>query len=201
MQDYFADFDAQGGARDEKTVALVHATADLGYYMQPYLARANGWAIGDEDDYAQVTKRYATYGDADLAKAAEGLGAHGIVADLGDSGVKASASASFDSLTAVNVFLSAPDGAKFSAEATFGDRTFDAERQPDGRWLVRVEGIRPQHLGEDVTVTGSCDGKGFTVRVSVLGLLGVGFPKAGDEARAAFASAYFDWQAAKAYVG
>ena len=194
VQDYFGDFDKVASSYPEKTVDLVHATADLGYYMQPYLARANKWAIGD--DYAQITKRYSEAMDLDAA--ADGLGAHRIEAALGDSGVKASASASFDSLTAVNVFLSVPAGAKLSAVATYGGETYDAVQQPDGRWLVRVEGIRPQHLNKTVTVTGICDGEHFTVDVSVLGLLNAGFSNAATDAKAAFASAYFDWQAARA---
>ena len=200
VQDYFNDFDEVAeknpAAYPEKTVNLVHATADLGYYMQPYLAGKNGWKIGT--DYAEITK---FYGEMDLGKAADGLKDYGIKAELGDSGVAASASASFDSLTAVNVFLSAPDDPNFSAKATFGGKTYDAEKLSDGRWLVRVEGVRPQLLNETVAVAGTCDGKDFTVDVSVLGLLNAGFPKADDEAKAAFASVYFDCQAAKAYIG
>ena len=199
VQDYFEAFDGQAGSCPEKTVNLVHATADLGYYMYPYLAGANKWAPGV--DYKQIDKRYGTYGAADLKKAADGLKTHGIKAELGDSGVEASASASFDSLTAVNVFLAAPDGAKLSAEATYGGKTYDAVRQSDGRWLVRVEGIRPQFLDQPVTVTGSCGGERFSVEVSVLGLLNLGYAKADNEAKAAFASAYFNWQAADAFIG
>ena len=196
VQDYFEAFDGQAESYSEETANLVHATADLGYYMYPYLATTQKWTPGD--DYARITKHYATYDDADLDKAADGLGACGIEAELGDSGVKASVSASFDSLTAINFFLTAPEGSDFILQTSFGDLASHIETLPDGRWLVRVEGIRPQHLNEDMTVGGICNSKRFSLKTSVLGLLNLGYAKANDEAKAAFASAYFDWQAASA---
>ena len=194
VQEYFEAFDKVASSYPEKTVAFVQATADLGYYMQPYLARANKWDIGD--DYARISKRYSEA--MDFAAAEAGLSSYGMDAELGSSGVKASVSASFDSLIAVNVFLSAPDGADLIAEAEYGETTHAAVKLPDGRWLVRVEGIRPQHFDQPITVTGTCNGEKFTVEASVLGLLNAGFSKADNLTKAAFASAYFDWQAAKA---
>ena len=197
VQDYIEAFDRASNPPDQKVIDLVHATADLGFYMYPYLARTNGWTPGvDYDEMAGSP--YRTYGDEDLNEVETGLKAYGIKAALGDSGVKASVSASFDSLTAVNVFLSAPAGADLIAEAEYGETTYDAVKLPDGRWLVRVEGIRPQHLDETVTVNGICNDKPFSIEVSVLSLLNLGYGNADNLTKAAFASAYLDWQAAKA---
>ena len=200
VQQYFVDFEAQGDDCPQTTVDLVHATANLGYYMQPYLSETNGWEF--ESDY----KRMSVYYDVpDIATARQGLSEYGIDSFYDrDSVERLSVSASFDSLTAVNFFIT-PKGPDpiFTGETgdDSGTNNYQAEKQGNGMWLARHEGIRPQHLDKPVYVKGYCNGTELFVEISVFGLLNVMFDssKTDDLARVAYASAYELWEAAQAY--
>ena len=189
VQDYFYDFDKQEDKYDDNTIALVHALANMGYHLSGYLYSINDWELWE--DYNAVNKDYFP---VDWDNARNGLKKYNTKAALGDSGIKAKASVSFDSLTAINVSLNAPAGADVSATATFGNRTSEAVKQADGRWFVRVEGIRPQHLDKDVHVTGTCNGKPFSIDVSVLSLLNAGFDTNDNLPNSAFSAVFYYWQ-------
>ena len=195
-EDYFACFDTRIDAYPKETVALVHATANLGYYMQPYLSRTNGWVLGE--DYAQMT---TSYDEPNIENAGAALSSYAISAQFKDSGIKkASASLSFDSLTALNVFLTPENAdAEVQAQATYADKTFQAEKQQDGRWLLRIEGIRPQDLDVAITVEGNGGSGDFSLTTSSFGLLNLSFASGDNVAKNAFASAYEIWDAAQNY--
>ena len=196
MQKYFSDFDAKADDFSPETIQLVHATANMGYYMQPYLTACNDWVFFD--DYEPMTD---FYGSPDVEAARAGLSAFGLSGSIKNSGLKnVGAMISFDSLTAVSFYLT-PENAssQLAAQASFLGGTYPGEKQNDGRWLVQVAGIKPQDFDKSVKVTGNGGTGDFTIETSALGIMNLYFASSDAIAQNAFAAAYEFWQAAQAY--
>ncbi len=177
---YVEGFDKVASSYDGETVALVHALADYGHWVQPFLSAANGWSLGDGDgQYAEMDRFYAGPYDGAAARAA--LAGYVMSKDVGGSAVeKASASLSLESETTLEVVLTVAEGVTPTvASATLGGRAVDVAaparlgKASGGgiRWRVRVPGIRAWQLGEEVVVTGDADG-GFSVSASGLAYAG-----------------------------
>ena len=161
---YIEFFDEHAGDFSEKTIALIHAIADYGHYEQIFLAEVNGWTVGDK--YAEMKACYTDpYDYAAILAAVEDKA---FVKTLDGSGVtKASYKLHLDSETTVDVFLTAKSGVTLTASAEFGGKTYEAVKQNDGRYLVRIPGISAHQLGDMITITGNAGGA-FTVKVSAL---------------------------------
>ena len=161
---YIEFFDEHAGDFSEKTIALIHAIADYGHYEQIFLAEVNGWTVGDK--YAEMKACYTDpYDYAAILAAVEDKA---FVKTLDGSGVsKASYKLHLDSETTVDVFLTAESGVTLTASAEFGGKTYEAVKQNDGRYLVRIPGISAHQLGDMITITGNAGGA-FTVKVSAL---------------------------------
>ena len=161
---YIEFFEDNISAFNAKTIALIRAVADFGHYEQIYLADVNGWTLGEK--YAEMTTFYTTEFDYDaiLSK----VDGKAFVKELDGSGVtKATYKLHLDSETTVDVFLTPKSGVTLTASATFNGKTYAAEKQKDGRYLVQIPNISAHQLGDMITVTGNAGGA-FTVKVSAL---------------------------------
>ena len=161
---YIDFFEKNIGSFNQKTITLIQAIADFGHYEQIYLADVNGWTLGEK--YAEMTTFYTTEFDYDaiLSK----VDGKAFVKELDGSGVtKATYKLHLDSETTVDVFLTPKSGVTLTASATFNGKTYAAEKQKDGRYLVQIPNISAHQLGDMITVTGNAGGA-FTVKVSAL---------------------------------
>ena len=173
VEEYFQVFDEHASENPAKTVALVHAIADYGYYMQRYLAKVNGFTLGK--DYAEQTRHYTeSYDYADILSKVE---PEAIARALGTSKVeKANYRLQLGSETTLDVFLKTKDGSApadvtVTIDEVIGGKTtttaYTPEKQADGRYLVTIQNISAHRLGDRITITGTADGT-FTVEVSPL---------------------------------
>ena len=70
VEEYFGVFDQHASENPAKTVALIHAIADYGHYMQIYLSNVNHFVIGT--DYAESARHYTdSYDYADILSKVE----------------------------------------------------------------------------------------------------------------------------------
>ena len=161
---YIDFFEKNQGSFNAKTISLIHAIADFGHYEQIYLADVNGWTIGE--NYAEMAKYYTESFDYDMIlPEVESLA---FVKELGSSKItKATYKLHLDSTTTVDVYLTPEEGTEVTASAAFNGKTFSAEKQSDGRYMVRIPDISAHQLGDMITITGDADGT-FTVMVSAL---------------------------------
>ena len=161
---YIEFFEKNQGSFNAKTISLIRAIADFGHYEQIYLSDVNGWTIGDS--YAEMTRYYTeefAYGT--IKAAVEDLA---FAKELDGSDVeKATYKLHLDSTTTVDVYLTPKEGKTLTASASFNGKTYQAAKQSDGRYLVRIPDISAHQLGDMITVTGSAGGA-FTVKVSAL---------------------------------
>ena len=209
VESYIKKFDEavekNPGDYDEKTVALVHAVADYGHYVQPFLSKQNKWALGDGDDqYVEMGIHYEESYDR-AAMAAE-LSGYGMLKDLDGSAVtKATAALLLESETALDVNLTTEGGVK-PADVTVkvGDgKAVELEPTKSGKkWRVRVEGIRAHDLDKSIVVTGTAGEGEFTVTVSPLAYAGAILEAGtyGTEAENAMCALWQYHLAAKAYA-
>ncbi len=180
VKGYVEGFEKVASSYDETTVALVHAVADYGHWVQPFLSASNGWTTGGGDDqYAEMGKFYAQSYDKDAARAA--TAGYGLSKDIDDTAVmKVTASLALESETTLDIILTVNEGVTPAVTyVTIGDRSVEGvaptklgNASGGGvRWRVRVPGIRGWELGLPVVVTGDAEG-GFSVTASCLAYAG-----------------------------
>ena len=161
---YISFFEEHADQFNAKTISLIHAIADYGYFAQHYLAEANHLTLGQ--NYEEMTKHYSD--SFDYASILSAVNAKAFVKTLGTSKVsKATYKLHLDSTTTVDVLLTVPDGTSLTASAAFNGKTYQAVKQSDGRYLVRIPDIAAHQLGDMITVRGNAGGA-FTVQVSAL---------------------------------
>ncbi len=143
-----------------KTNALVHALADYGHYVQPFLAWANNFTIGT--DYAEMTKFYTdAYGVAAIKEAA---GAYGKTVEGSTAFKSPSMSLVLDSETAIRVFLAHADSTKLNladvqitvspeAGVDWNAATQMTKTQAGNRIMVEIKGVKAAWLCKNFTVT------------------------------------------------
>ena len=176
VKGYVEGFEKVASSYDETTVALVHAVADYGHWVQPFLSATNKWTIGEGDDqYAEMDKFYAQFFDKDAARAA--TAGYGLSKDIDDTAVmKVTASLALESETTLDIILTVNEGVTPAvASVTIGNRSVEGvaptklgNASGGGvRWRVRVPGIRGWELGLPVVVTGDASG---TFEVDASGL-------------------------------
>ena len=175
VEAYFGVFDQHASENPAKTVALIHAIADYGHYMQIYLSNVNHFVIGT--DYAESTRHYTeSYDHADILSKVE---AHAITRAFGSSKVtKANYRLQLGSETTLDVFLTTSDGSAPTNvtvtvfEQVTGNETtvsYTPVKQSDGRYLVTIPNISAHRLGDMIEITGQDNVKNvFTVDVSPL---------------------------------
>ncbi|MCR5264712.1 MAG: hypothetical protein K6D94_12615, partial [Clostridiales bacterium] len=181
-EDYFTAFDEQIGenpaAFDDETIALVHALADFGHYVQPFLAEARDWTLGT--DYAEMKTYYTdsykneenNYNIARIMVDLLGNEDYRISVDgLEGSPIKeVRQSLTLDSGTAINVYFIPEGGYEGGLTASVnGGKPRAYTKDSEGRWCVKITGIPAHELREHYwIVVETDDGGSVTVRVTAL---------------------------------
>lgn len=148
---------------DETTENLVHALADYGHYVQPFLSAARSWMIGDGDDqYAEMDTVYAKSYDVDAIKTA--VAEYAIKRDYSADIEKVTYSLLMDSDTAIYLYFKpvADYDGSFTVEG------YTATKQSDGRYLVIIPNIGAHKLGDAYTVVATTTNGNTIVTVSAL---------------------------------
>ena len=202
VKEYIEYFDTHSEGYDQKTLALIKAIADYGYHAQPFLASVNGWTVGT--DHAAMNKYYAASYDLDAVKSAAAGYAFNASGE-GLSSLRVTYRLYLDSETTLDVFLAEKaEGTEVAVtSAVFDGKTYNAEQQSDGRYLVRIPGIAAHKLGDPVTITGTAGGEAFTVSASALSYAYtvLSSSSTGADAKNAMAALYEYHKAADAYLG
>ena len=147
----------------DETVALAKAIADYGHYAQIYLTEVHNIEDGK---YAEMQTYYTESYDIDAVRTA--VDEYKLVLS-GSSSVKSAAMRlSLDSETAMSIRLTVEDGAELTATATLNGKTFSAETQTDGSYIIKITGIKAAQLGSELIVTGTAGGEDFSVTVAPL---------------------------------
>ena len=209
VRDYFDGFDAavsQGNVTDEKTIALTHAVADYGHYVQPFLAEAHQWSLGE--DYATMTKHYTEAADFNMEAIKTAAADHAIVNTNQTNGDIAAVtySLTLESETAINVYFRPAPGYRGTPTATVDGTAAEVETV-GGVYCVRITGIAAHKLSDSyVIVLTTGEGRTVTVRVSALSYVNTALNYYNDttnefhmKARNAVAAIYAYSQAADAY--
>ena len=202
IRQYIDSFDAyieeHPGAYDEETVNLVHALADYGHYVQPFLSAARGWTLGSGDDqYAEMDLCYTTEYNINAVKTA--VADYGIQRTMSADIAGISYSLLMDSDTAIYLYfkpIADYDGG-FTVDG------YTATKQKDGRYLVKIPNIGAHKLGDPYTVVATTTKGESTVTVSALsyvkGVLDAEAYQDNTAAQYAAASIYHYYAAAAAY--
>ena len=145
------------------TIALVHALADYGHYVQPFLSDARGWTVGDgNDQYAEMSIFYAEEYDINAVKAA--VADYAIDRTYSSDIEKVSFSLLMDTDTSIYLYFKPVSG--YTGGFTVDGYT--ATKQSDGRYLVKIPNIGADKLGTTYTVVATTDAGSTTVKVSAL---------------------------------
>ena len=176
VKQYISDFDAiMDKARndgkeppyDETTEKLVHALADYGHYLQPFLSEARGWTIGNGDDqYAEMSTVYTTGYDIDSIKSA--VADYAIGRAYGTDIEKINFTLLMDSDTSIYLYFKPASEYDGSFSVTVDGRAATATKQADGRYLVRIPNIVAHKLDVAYTVVAKTDNDRTSVTVSAL---------------------------------
>ena len=165
VQNYVGIFDrvveANEGKYDPEVVTLVHAIADYGHYVQPFLSAQNGWTIGT--DYAAMNLWYNNNYDVDGILSS--VSSYTCSMSLGESGLtNVSVRLNLNSSTTLEVLFTVPEG--YNVEINEG--AYEAKKVSATRWCVSVPNISAHMLGDDVTVIGETNGGAFSITASPL---------------------------------
>ena len=192
--EYLEYFDEHEDEYDDKTIALVHALADYGYYVQPFLMQQNGWTFGGDDGYAEMTTYYS--GSIDYEKIKDELEDVSVSANVSGSGLTGlTYSLRLDSSTEIDVFL------KSDSDIDLSECPYPVTKLDDGRYKVQIKNISAADFDKEITVAGVAAGE-FSVTLSPLCYIKsvMNSNNYGFEARNAMAAAYNYYKAAAAYV-
>ena len=228
VKQYCIDFDKSNIEKGEKEIALTHALADYGHYLQLYLKGIRGWSFDSENGYTQMDKFYNTYTSSDTSIVTTGSTAATTIArDIHSSDIKAiTYSMTFDSDTCINIYFEMTDGVayegEFQVDIVGGYGTYTPgtryplmtgemvilERCSDGRYCLKITGICAQNLDKMYSISVNTDStmstNGDAANIGVCGLsyarsLAENSTSEGsDEAAVAI---YRYYLAAKEYVG
>ena len=171
VSDYFNAFDnavSNGSITDETTICLVHSLADYGHYVQPFLADARNWTLGE--DYAVMEKHYADSYDMETIKGDVSSRAIRIDNQTGGDIETVTHSLLLDSNTEINVYFKPGESCGRNVSVSVdGGPAAEYTRASDGRYCVKISGISAHQLSKDHTVTvTTAEGRTATVTVSAL---------------------------------
>ncbi len=164
---YIETFEGVANQFDDKTVALVHALADYGHYVQLYLEGVKDWSLGSGDDqYAPMDTVYTTEYDAQAI--AEAVADYGIVRDNNSADIeKITYSVRLDSDTAILVYFKPVKNYSGNFTVTLGGDPYTATPE-GGRYVVEIPDIGAHLLGTTYEIVATTDNGTATVEVSAL---------------------------------
>ena len=176
------------GAFSEAEWNFMWATANYGHFVQPWLASSNGWKVGR--DFARMDLCMPGMNDVRAAK--DAVSAYKSASCIEGSGVKkVVTSVALGSRAECRIRLVPDEGKSLKASARFRGSTYEARRQGDGSYLIKVPGIMTGDFGEEIEISGTCD-TDFSARLSVLSYVNARLsePKASDESLNAVTALY-----------
>ncbi|MCR5264203.1 MAG: Cna B-type domain-containing protein, partial [Clostridiales bacterium] len=202
VDDYFTAFEdavTAGKITDDATIDLVHALADYGHYVQPFLSNERGWTMGT--DYATLDTHYAeSYGISTIKNAVSGK-AIDVTNNTGGDIKKITYSLTLDSDTVINVYFKPGDGYDGNFTATVDDKPVDCTKS-GGRCCVKISGIAAHELSKSHTIiVTTAEGHTATVTVSAMSYVNSAliYYTDDEDAQYAVASLYAYSNAADAY--
>ena len=147
------------------TLALVRAIADYGHYVQPFLAKTNGWILGE--DYKEMPG-CSELAEADWDAARSAVEDHLFVRDYGNSRIEAMTYAlNLISETSIRIFVKLEEGYSGTVTAKMGNTVLPCEEQWDGRWRIEITGIPAHRLSDKFAFTVEAGGE-CTASISAL---------------------------------
>ncbi len=157
-----------------KVTTLIHALADFGHYVQPFLATVNGFTVGT--DYAAMDQFYAQSYNVEAIRTA--AAAYRKTVEGSDVFKAPSTSLVLDSKTAIRVFLAHADDTKLdlnNVQITVTPQSGIAwptdqwtATQSGNRILVEIRDVKASWLDKSFTVTVTEGGNTQTVTLSAL---------------------------------
>ena len=168
VMDYVRSVDERADEIDDPNmISCVHAMANYGHYVQPFLATysPSPWTLGT--DYREMEKCYPEMNDVEAAKAA--LNNMPSASGFGKDSIKVSFSLNLNSCITFDVYLAPKDvgGSVTVSSAKFdnSDINYEAEIQADGRYRIHIEGLKTYQLNNDLIIKGTADDYAYTVWV------------------------------------
>lgn len=149
LEKYFSYFDEHPEEFEPKTLNLIKAVANYGYYAQPYLSNLHN--LGDK--YAKITKNYPVTFDyqATLAETEK----YAFSKSFGNSKVEAAAyKLSLDTDTILSIRIKVPAGTQLSAAAVFAGDSYGAHSEDGTTYIIEIPSIKATRLDEMITVFG-----------------------------------------------
>ena len=157
------------GSSDALMRTLAVAIKNYGHYAQAYLARINGWTLGEKHVELDAATEYT---DADIEEVRQIANQYAVVRDdYSGTGIQSiSYSLTLDAETAITLLFTIASEYQDNVFAGLNGGTENlAVRQSDGRYAVQISGISAHLLAEPQTVTvRTAAGKDFNVTVSAL---------------------------------
>lgn len=185
---------------DQQTISLIHALADYGHHIQPFLAYTRGWTIGgDHLEMAGFTDHY------DMDTIREAVEPYAVIRETRGSDIrKITYSLLLDSETSVYIYLEPEKGYCGEMTVRTDGASAKAVRLPDGRYRVAIPDISAHRLGETHGIEITTDHGTAFVAVSALSYVSGVLHSAvyGDDlyAQNAVAALYKYYEAAEAYI-
>jgi hypothetical protein len=196
-KNYFESYDDNQNLFDDKTQALIEATADYGYYTQAFLAAQKGWNLDGEDTpYAKMDKRYKkSFDEYDVSGYAISC------PDIGELFSKVSFSLVLDSETAIRLYLTPKNSDDTVTASCSGDK--DAKVTKKGaRWVVEILNISAHQLSTEYEISVTAGDVTAMISVSALSYVNLMLDNYTDQtAQNAAAAIYYYSAAADAYKG
>ncbi len=156
------------GSSDPLMRALAIALKDYGHYAQAYLARVNGWAVGQDHVELDAATEYT---DSDIAEVKQIASQYATVRDdYAGTGIKSiSYSLTLDTDTAITLTFTMSSNGNVFASLNDGDQNM-AVMQSGGRFTVTIDSVGAHELGEPQNIMVAVDGaeKEFHITVSAL---------------------------------
>ena len=166
IRQYISAFDAKKESFDATTVALVHALADYGHYVQIFLdANNDNWSVGK--DYAEMDLHFANSYDIDTIKAAVSGYAIDKVNNTGGDIETITYSLVLDSETAIKVYFKPSGNYTGTPAVTVGNQTYTATKT-GGKYVVMIPKISAHKLIDSHTIAFTTTNGTATVTVSAL---------------------------------
>ena len=173
VKTYFETFDHFTALFNEKQRNMVKATADLGHYVQAFLAAQKGWTFGT--DYAEMDKYYANYNRTIINAARNALAAYEVVKSTGTNVSKINYTLVLDSDTELRVYFKPAKGYTGTFTFTVNGETVteDGEKmrvslQSDGRYMVSIKNIAAHELSNVYMIKALSGGDEASITVSAL---------------------------------
>ena len=174
VRQYFEAIEPNLSSYPAKVRNMIKATADLGHYIQAFLAAQKGWTFGT--DYAEMDKYYTDYTADEISAAQTDLETnYKISKTVGSNMQKITYTLVWDSDTELRVYFKPK--ADYTGTFTFtanGDpitengEKISAALQPDGRYLVSIKNIAAHELTAFYTIKAIGDGVESVMTVSPL---------------------------------